>query len=120
MESTDFLERVRGITRASEIGTTSGKVAALLPLATRDDNAQVRYAAISRLASLELPGLTETERADILTGARFVLANDKESSCQSGAADLIAGLKLSDGFDDLFAAFNSTSDLTSARRGAPS
>ena len=41
MESTDFLERVRGITRASEIGTTSGKVAALLPLATRDENAQV-------------------------------------------------------------------------------
>lgn len=108
--SDDFLERIRGINRIEEISGTSEKVSALLPMATEDPNQQVRYAAICRIASFDHESLTEEDATKVLNAARFVMINDKESSCQSGAADVIAGLKLSDGFDDLVDMFNRTSD----------
>lgn len=110
LNSPDFLERVRGINRIDEIETTSDRISALIPLAIEDPNQQVRYAAISRISNFDHTKLSEDDSEKVLTAARYVLSNDKESSCQSGAADVIAGLKLNDGFDDLVDAFNRTSD----------
>lgn len=108
--SQDFLDRIRGINRIEEITPTSERISALLPLATEDPNQQVRYAAISRISNFDHEELTAEDEDKVLSAARYVLQNDKESSCQSGAADLIAGLKLRDGFDDLVDVFNRTTD----------
>lgn len=108
--SEDFIERIRGINRVDEVGTTSEKISALLALATDDANQQVRYAAISRISNFNHSDISKEDEDKVLTAARYVLSNDKESSCQAGAADAIAGLKLREGFDDLVDAFNRTSD----------
>lgn len=110
LASEDFLERIRGINRIEEVSAISDRLSALIPMATEDPNQQVRYAAISRIASFDHGSLTEDDAKKALTAARFVMVNDKESSCQSGAADVIAGLKLTEGFDDLVDMFNTTSD----------
>lgn len=110
LQSEDFLERIRGINRIDELPSISEKLSSLVPVATSDSNQQVRYAAISRLSNLDVSGMSKQEADTVLDAARYVLLNDKEPSCQSGAADLIAGLKLTDGFDDLVDAFNRTSD----------
>ncbi|CAN8064193.1 unnamed protein product [Agarophyton chilense] len=108
--SSDSLERIRGINRSSELKSTSDIVFRLVPIATSDGNQQVRYVAISRLAGLEPSSLSDDDKESLLTAARFILVNDKEPTCQAGAADLIAGLRLSEGFDDLVDTFNTTSD----------
>lgn len=110
LSSEDFLERIRGINRVDELSSSSERVSLLIPIATEDSNQQVRYAAISRISNFDPTSLSEADSEKVLTAARYVLVNDRESSCQSGAADLIAGLKLSDGFDDLVDAYNNTSD----------
>lgn len=110
LASADFLERIRGINRIEEISTTSDRVSALVPMATEDPIQQVRYAAIARISNFDHEELSSQDAEKVLAAARFVLLNDKEPSCQSGAADLIAGLKLSDGFDDLVDTFNRTTD----------
>lgn len=110
LTSDDFLDRIRGINRIEEISGISNRLSALIPIATEDPNQQVRYAAISRISNFDHESLSDEDAEKVLSAARFVMLNDKESSCQSGAADLIAGLKLSDGFDDLVDTFNRTSD----------
>lgn len=110
LTSEDFLQRIRGINRCDEIESTTERISALLPLATEDGSQQVRYAAISRMASFDHTSISEEDGERILSVARFILSNDKESSCRSGAADMIAALRLHDGFDDLVEAFESTTD----------
>lgn len=110
LSSEDFLDRVRGINRIDEMADVSERVSALVPIATEDPNQQVRYAAISRISNFDATALSVEDGERVLNAARFVMMNDKESSCQSAAADLIAGLKLKDGFDDLVDMFNRTSD----------
>lgn len=107
----DFLERIRSINRTmSEAGADSDDVTHLVKLARDDSNAQVRYAALSRLAALDPPGEESAAGGAILEAARKALTGDSEPSCRAAAADLIAGLRLMDGFDDLVEAFNNTPD----------
>lgn len=108
--SKDFLERIRGINRIDEIETASDQIEALLPIATEDPNQQVRYAAISRMSSLDETKLSAAETERVLAACRFVLVNDSETQCQAGAADAIAGLKLLGGFEDLVNTFERTDD----------
>lgn len=109
IESEDFLERIRAVNRMDELGV-SERVAALVRMATADKNQQVRYAALGRLAGM-LPGDVSVEdKQVVLDAARLVLLNDKEVSCQAVAADVIAGMKLTEGFEDLVAAFERSSD----------
>lgn len=110
LESSDYLSRIRGIAKVDEMTSTSAQVSQLVKLTTEDSNSQVRYAAISRLSNLDASRLTDEDSQNVLQAARYTLINDKEPSCQAAAADLIAGLRLADGFDDLVQAFNSTSD----------
>lgn len=110
LKSADFLERIRGINRIDELNSTAERIGALIPLATEDPNQQVRYAAISRLSNLDASSVSEEDGDRVLTAARYVLMNDRESSCQAGAADLIAGLKLRKGFEDLVECYGRTDD----------
>ncbi|PXF41430.1 hypothetical protein BWQ96_08865 [Gracilariopsis chorda] len=110
LASDDLLERIRGINRINELPSTSERVETLIKISTGDVNQQVRYAAVSRLSNMDRASLSEEDKEKLLTAARFVLVNDSESSCQSAAADLIAALRLYEGFDDLVDTFNSTSD----------
>lgn len=109
-EKDDYMERIRSITRVDELPSIAEQVAHLVPLATEDANQQVRYAAISRLSNLDASRLSEEDGKTVLQAARHALKEDKEPSCQAAAADLIAGLRLYDGFDDLVTTFNETSD----------
>ena len=110
LNSSDYIERIRGVNRVGEITQIHEQVAALLPLASKDPNGQVRFCALSHLASLSGDSLDADDARSILETIRYVLVNDKDSSCVSGAADVIAGLKLQDGFDDLVKAFKESSD----------
>lgn len=109
-ESADYIERIRAINRVEETTFTSLEIQQLVKLVTDDGNQQVRYAAISRLSNLDSTRLSADDSRNVLHAARYALANDKEPSCKAGAADLIAGLQLTDGFDDLIDTFAATDD----------
>lgn len=110
LKAEDILNRIRGINRIGELGSTSDMASALIPLATKDAHPQVRYSAISRISNLDREQLSEDDKGGILEAIRFVLLKDTESSNQSAAADVIAGLGISEGFDDLVDMFHKTSD----------
>lgn len=105
--SDDFIERIRSINSTSTASPEDTRH--LLNLITKDTNPQVRYAALSRLSNLPPPSSPD-QCTEILEAARWTLTNDTEPSCQAAAADLIAGLKLNEGFVDLVKAYDGTSD----------
>lgn len=110
LQSDDYVERIRGVNRSSEVSDPHARVALLLPLVTSDPASQVRFCALSHLSAIGAANLTESELSATLEAARAVLRDDKEASCRSGAADVIAGLRLKDGFSDLVDAFNADDD----------
>lgn len=110
LSSEDFLERIRGINRIDEVDTVTDRIGLLIPIATDDPNQQVRYAAISRLSNFNSEDITPEDSSKVLSAARYLILNEKEPSCQAGAADCIAGLKLMDGFDDLVQLYETTED----------
>ena len=71
----------------------------------KDNNARVRYSAVSQLDTL---GHVNLEVALELLLDR--LRNDSEADVQSAAADAIAGLKLTSAFEDLQQAYEKTSE----------
>lgn len=110
LESSDYIDRIRGVNRSGEIGDVHDRIQALLPIAGGDPNGQVRFCSLSHLASLKRDAISDEDAASVLEVVREVLSSDVESSCRSGAADVIAGLRLRDGFDDLVACFRASGD----------
>lgn len=109
--SPDFVKRMKGINEVRTRHTGAAEVVgALLPIAAGDDNPQVRYMAISQLAGLKASEVSADDGKRVLDTCLTMLREDTDSSCQAGAADAIAGLKLQDGFDSLVDTFNATSD----------
>jgi HEAT repeat protein len=109
LASPDFLTRVRAINDHRQ--RAPGQViTALVPLASSDKNPQIRYSAISQLAGLNRTELSDVEKATLLETAVSMIKNDTDSSCQSGAADVIAGLGLTDGFETLVSTYHETTD----------
>jgi HEAT repeat protein len=109
LASPDFLTRVRAINDHRQRAPAQ-VIAALVPLASSDKNPQIRYSAISQLAGLDRTELTDEEKATLLQTSIEMIKNDTDSSWQSGAADVIAGLGLTDGFETLVSTFNETTD----------
>lgn len=111
LASADFVERIRGVSSlASSEGDASAvaeRVSALLPLAVDDSSGQVRFCALSALAAQPADKLDDAQRSVLLDAARGVLRDDSEMTCRCGAADVIAALKLNDGFNDLVVAYRS-------------
>lgn len=108
--SQSSLERIRGINRIDEYGQFSDQVEQLAHMSSEDGDNQVRYSAISRLASMKRECMSPDQVTLVLDCARKVLTTDREVSCQAGAADVITGLKLSEAFDDLIERYRTTTD----------
>lgn len=111
LHSSDFVERIRGVnvlsTARGETMDVPARVEALLPVARDDRASQVRFCALSALAA-QAPDKIDTElQSTVLETARHVLIEDTEMSCRCGAADVIAALRLGDGFSDLVDAYRS-------------
>lgn len=70
-----------------------------------DINARIRYAAVSQLDTL---GHVNLEKS--LELLKFRLHQDPEMDVKAAAADAIAGLKLTEAFDDLQNVYRSTND----------
>ncbi|MEM1369456.1 MAG: HEAT repeat domain-containing protein, partial [Cyanobacteria bacterium P01_H01_bin.15] len=103
VNSADFGERIRGINQLRNIDPAVA-YELIKPLVT-DDNARIRYAAISQLDPL---GQQNPEEA--LAILRDRLMNDSEVDVKGAAADALGGLGLTAGFEDLVAAYQGTSE----------
>lgn len=111
LTSPDFVARIKGINNSRETySDPSAQIAALLPLASSDPNPQVRYMAVSQLSGVAPEDVSDADGAAVLEACLKILAEDSDSSCKAGAADVIAALRLQDGFDTLVDTFNGTSD----------
>lgn len=77
----------------------------LVQLVVDDSKARVRYAAMSKLATV---GVTNPQKS--LELLRHSLLTDKEADVRAAAADAIGALRLKDGFDDLKTLYYATSD----------
>lgn len=103
LHSENYGERITGINQLRQIDP---QVAFRLiqPLVT-DENARIRYAAVSQLDPL---GKVDPETA--LEMLRDRLFHDSESDVRAAAADVIGGLKFVTAFDDLEQVYDSTND----------
>ena len=77
----------------------------LVQLVVEDSKPRVRYAAISKVASVGHANLPKS-----LELLRHALLTDAEADVRAAAADSIGALKLTDGFDDLKGMYYQTSD----------
>lgn len=103
IDSTDFGHRIRGI---NQLRLLDPKIAfeMVQPLIT-DQNARIRYAAVSQLDRLGKQDLDKT-----LELLRDRLRHDTEVDVRAVAADVIGGLKLSQAFEDLQQLYHETTD----------
>ena len=77
----------------------------LVQLVVDDPKVRVRYAAMSKLATV---GVTNPQKS--LELLRHALLTDKEADVRAAAADAIGALRLKEGFDDLKTLYYATSD----------
>lgn len=111
LQATESSERIRGLNKARKHYEDINVFArVLIPIAESDRNPQVRYMAVSQMAALNRDVLTEESKTNLLRAALNILKNDDDTSCQSGAADTVAALRLTDGFDTLVDTFKTTKD----------
>lgn len=111
LHSTEPSVRMRGLNRArSHYQDVNDFARVLVPIAQSDRNPQVRYVAVSQMSALDRDALTEETKKSILDAALTIMKSDNDTSCKSGAADTVAALRLTDGFDSLVEAFKTTND----------
>ncbi|WP_072621917.1 phycobilisome degradation protein NblB [Spirulina major] len=103
LSSEEYSDRIRGLNHLRQLDQTTG-FELIQPLIT-DSQARVRYAAVSQLDHL---GTVDPAAALVLLRDR--LQHDSEADVQAAAADAIAALKLTDGFDDLKQAYETTTE----------
>ncbi|MEM1278988.1 MAG: HEAT repeat domain-containing protein [Cyanobacteria bacterium P01_H01_bin.152] len=103
IESSDLGERLRGVNQARELVTAIAYE--LIVQACKDDNARVRYAAVSQMDTLGHHDAQQT-----LTLLREALLHDPETDVQSAAADALGGLKMTVAFEDLQSVYNTTDE----------
>lgn len=91
----------------SDVSGADSRVNLLIPLAHHDPQPQVRFTALGVLTQQPPGELSEGTKSRVLSMASEILASDSEPSCRCGAADLISGLKLLDGYEELLKAYTS-------------
>jgi HEAT repeat protein len=103
LRSEEYGDRIRGLNHLRQLDKATG-FELIQPLIT-DSQARVRYAAVSQLDHL---GTVDLAASLVLLRDR--LQNDPEADVQAAAADAIAALKLTDGFEDLRQAYENTTE----------
>ncbi|MGK7928230.1 MAG: phycobilisome degradation protein NblB, partial [Spirulina sp.] len=103
LQSEDYGDRIKGLNQLRQLPQEVA-FEMIQPL-IRDNKARVRYAAVSQMDSLG--GVNREKSLEIL---RDCLFNDKEIDVQAAAADAIAALKLTEGFEDLKKAYQQSSE----------
>ncbi|MGB3401225.1 MAG: HEAT repeat domain-containing protein [Microcoleaceae cyanobacterium] len=101
INSEDLGDRLRAVNQLREIEPETAYD--LIQTAIKDQNARVRYAAVSQLSSLGSQNLTKS--LDILRGC---LLHDPEADVQAAAADALGALKLDSAFEDLQQVYHNT------------
>jgi HEAT repeat protein len=103
LNSDDFGDRLRAVNQIRALET---EVACeLLQVAAADKNTRVRYAAVSQLANLQ-----GCDRDALLPMLRQALVNDPEPDVQAAAADALGALQLTEAFEDLKTAYETSSE----------
>ncbi|MEM9772574.1 MAG: HEAT repeat domain-containing protein [Cyanobacteria bacterium P01_D01_bin.73] len=77
----------------------------LLQVAIADDNARVRYSAVSQFDTVGASDLGKTEEL-----LRDCLLNDAEMDVKAAAADCLGALQITDAFEDLIKTYEGTSE----------
>ena len=102
LESEDLGDRLRGVNEIRELEPAIGFE--LIQSAITDENARVRYSAVSQFDTLGTQDLDKS--LNLLRG----LLQDPEADVKAAAADCLGGLKLVAAFDDLLQLYQSTGD----------
>ncbi|MGB3640631.1 MAG: HEAT repeat domain-containing protein [Rivularia sp. (in: cyanobacteria)] len=102
LESEDLGDRLRGVNEIRELEPAIGFE--LIQAAITDQNARVRYSAVSQFDTLGTQDLDKS--LNLLRG----LLQDPEADVKAAAADCLGGLKLVAAFDDLQQLYQSTGD----------
>ncbi|MGF1458523.1 MAG: phycobilisome degradation protein NblB [Leptolyngbyaceae cyanobacterium] len=103
IDSSDLGERLRGVNQAREL-----EPAIAYPLvvkACQDENARVRYSAVSQMDTLG-----DQDRQQTVELLRQALLNDPEADVQSAAADALGGLKMTEAYEELKATYETTDE----------
>ena len=103
IDSENFGDRIKGMNQLRQLPPNIA-FTMIQPMVT-DKNTRVRYAAVSQLDTLGHQDLQLS-----LELLRDRLFNDSEVDVQAAAADAIAGLKLTEAFDDLKQVYEQTSE----------
>jgi HEAT repeat protein len=103
LNSDDYGDRLRAVNQFRELDVATAFE--LAQLAANDDNARVRYAAIS-----QLPTLAHGDPVAVEPLLRRALTNDPEPDVQAAAADAIGGLQLRRVYDDLATVYESSGE----------
>jgi HEAT repeat protein len=102
LDSADFGDRIQGLNQLRQLAPEVAYE--LIQPVVLDRNVRVRYAAMSMLASIGQVNPSKT-----LEWLRAGL-QDPESDVQAAAADAIAGLKMTEGFEELQQLYNTSQD----------
>ncbi|WP_414620009.1 phycobilisome degradation protein NblB [Calothrix sp. CCY 0018] len=102
LESEDLGDRLRGVNEIRELEPAIGFE--LIQAAITDENARVRYSAVSQFDTLGTQDLDKS--LNLLRG----LLQDPEADVKAAAADCLGGLKLVAAFDDLQQLYQTTGD----------
>ncbi|PSO87278.1 MAG: phycocyanin alpha phycocyanobilin lyase [Cyanobacteria bacterium QS_7_48_42] len=103
LNSEDFGDRLSGVNQLRQLETATAFN--MVQAAIGDENARVRYSAVSLMDSLGHQDLQTS-----LQLLRDRLLNDPEPDVQAAAADALGALKLSDAFEDMQRLYQESSE----------
>ena len=101
LNDADWGRRLHGVEQCRQLAPTVAM--ALLKEVITDRNARVRYAAVSQLGNMV--GLSAAQKQELLPLLRERLYGDSEADVQAAAADALAGLGLTEAYEDLERAY---------------
>jgi HEAT repeat protein len=101
LNDADWGRRLHGVEQCRRLAPTVAMN--FLKEVMTDRNARVRYAAVSQLGNME--GLSAAQKQELLPLLRERLYGDSEADVQAAAADALAGLGLTEAYEDLERAY---------------
>ncbi len=106
LQDADWGRRLQGVEQCRQLAPAVALN--LLKEVITDRNARVRYAAVSQLGNMA--GLSAAQKQELLPLLRERLYGDSEADVQAAAADALAGLGLTEAYEDLERAYRQSSE----------